>query len=250
KNMKKRLSILAAVIACVLSFGVLAMPVAAAGTYDGLDEATAIQYGQQLVQQISEIESAGQTAQYDDGGVFTDAFASWETAMQTLKSFQGFSDNASAVIEDDSLTMNIGIIGENNRTATVTIVADDSGQYTSITTSVEETMAEKLEEAGLNTILGMGMAFAILILIALIIRFAFPPIAKMGRKMEDKKNAPKKAAPAAAPVVAAPVAAVEEESADDGELIAVITAAIAASEGNSDHTGTDGFVVRSIRRRR
>ena len=34
--MKKRLSILAAVIACVLSFGVLAMPVAAAGTYDGL----------------------------------------------------------------------------------------------------------------------------------------------------------------------------------------------------------------------
>ena len=57
-------------------------------------------------------------------------------------------------------------------------------------------------------------------------------------------------APAAAPVVAAPVAAVEEESADYGELIAVITAAIAASEGNSDHTGTDGFVVRSIRRRR
>lgn len=249
--MKKRLSILAAVIACVLSFGVLAMPVAAAGTYDGLDEATAIQYGQQLVQQISEIESAGQTAQYDDGGVFTDAFASWETAMQTLKSFQGFSDNASAVIEDDSLTMNIGIIGENNRTATVTIVADDSGQYTSITTSVEETMAEKLEEAGLNTLLGMGMAFSVLILIAIIIKLVFPPIAKLGRKMEDKKNAPKRApAPAAAPVVAAPVAAAAEETADDGELIAVITAAIAASEGNSDHTGTDGFVVRSIRRRR
>ena len=32
---------------------------------------------------------------------------------------------------------------------------------------------------------------------------------------------------------------------DDLELIAVITAAIAAQEG----TGTDGFVVRSIRRR-
>ena len=36
-----------------------------------------------------------------------------------------------------------------------------------------------------------------------------------------------------------------EEMTDDLELIAVITAAIAAQEG----TSTDGFVVRSIRRR-
>ena len=38
---------------------------------------------------------------------------------------------------------------------------------------------------------------------------------------------------------------VEETVTDDLELIAVITAAIAAQEG----TSTDGFVVRSIRRR-
>ena len=46
--------------------------------------------------------------------------------------------------------------------------------------------------------------------------------------------------------VAAPVAepAVENVT-DDGELIAVIAAAIAASEGK---TSTDGFVVRSIRK--
>jgi len=59
-----------------------------------------------------------------------------------------------------------------------------------------------------------------------------------------------KAAPAAAPKAApapAVAAAVEEaEEMDDTELVAVIAAAIAAAEG----TTTDGFVVRSIKRRK
>ena len=67
------------------------------------------------------------------------------------------------------------------------------------------------------------------------------------------------AAPAPTPVAAAPAAPAaapapapapaeeeqEEELADDGELVAVIAAAIAAYEGS---TSTDGFVVRSIKR--
>ena len=57
----------------------------------------------------------------------------------------------------------------------------------------------------------------------------------------------KNAEEAQVPVASVPV--VEEVTvqaeADDLELIAVITAAIAAQEG----TSTDGFVVRSIRRR-
>ena len=51
-------------------------------------------------------------------------------------------------------------------------------------------------------------------------------------------------AQAAAPVNAAAPAQAEENLADDGELVAVIAAAIAAAEG----TTTDGFVVRSIRK--
>ena len=43
----------------------------------------------------------------------------------------------------------------------------------------------------------------------------------------------------------APVAPAAPAPADDLQLIAVITAAIAAAEG----TSTDGFVVRSIKRR-
>ena len=59
-------------------------------------------------------------------------------------------------------------------------------------------------------------------------------------KLTKKETAPVQEVKA----VAAPAAPVVEET-DDLELIAVITAAIAAQEG----TSTDGFVVRSIRRR-
>ena len=91
-------------------------------------------------------------------------------------------------------------------------------------------------KAALNTLIGMGTVFVVLILISLIIScFSFIP------KLQEKFS--KKAAPAAAPVPAAPVVE-EEELADDTELVAVIAAAIAAYEG----TSTDGFQVRSIKR--
>ena len=51
-------------------------------------------------------------------------------------------------------------------------------------------------------------------------------------------------APVQRPAAPAPVAAAPVQEADNSELIAVIAAAIAASEG----TSTDGFVVRSIRK--
>ena len=56
-----------------------------------------------------------------------------------------------------------------------------------------------------------------------------------------KKKEEKEAAPAPVPV---PAAAPAAPAYDDKELVAVITAAIAASEG----TSPSGFVVRSIRK--
>ncbi len=87
-----------------------------------------------------------------------------------------------------------------------------------------------------NTILGMGTVFVVLIIIIVVIIL----MSKAVRAMEGKEKeveAPK----APAPVAAAPVI----EEADDLELVAVITAAVAASMGSES---TDGFVVRSIKR--
>ena len=94
---------------------------------------------------------------------------------------------------------------------------------------------DNMSTAGLNTLLGMGTVFLMLILISFIIS-SFKLFSNTGKK---KKEAPKAEAPA--PVVEA----VAEDLTDDTELVAVIMAAISAYEGNAS---TDGFVVRSIKK--
>ncbi len=98
-----------------------------------------------------------------------------------------------------------------------------------------ETFAGNMKGAVINTIMGVGMVFAVLIFLIFVIS-SMKYVNLIGRKKEE----PKKAAPQPAPV--APV--VEEDVTDDLELVAVIAAAIAASE----NTSTDSFVVRSIKK--
>ncbi len=93
---------------------------------------------------------------------------------------------------------------------------------------------ESMGTAGLNTLLGMGTVFSMLILISIIIS-SFSLFGKIGKK---------KAAAPAATTSAAPVETAEDLT-DDTELVAVIMAAIRAYEGSES---TDGFVVRSIKR--
>lgn len=96
-----------------------------------------------------------------------------------------------------------------------------------------------IQQAAMNTVMGLGIVFATLAFLAWLIG-QLHIIPDMIEK-KSKKNAPVAApapAPAAAPVVE------EEEYVDDLELVAVITAAIAASE----NTSSDGFVVRSIKK--
>ncbi len=130
-----------------------------------------------------------------------------------------------------------------DRTATVEFVFDEELYLESLTVSAQFSMGEILEKAGLNTLLGMGTVFVVLIIISLIISLFkyIPEIQSKFRKKPEVKEMPAS--------VAAPAASVRRTAApktDDSELIAVIAAAIAAAEG----TTTDGFVVRSIKRRK
>ncbi|MBR0139669.1 MAG: OadG family protein [Firmicutes bacterium] len=97
---------------------------------------------------------------------------------------------------------------------------------------------EIMRLAGLNTLLGMGTVFVVLLFISFIISL-FKYIAPQT-----------KAAPAApAPVPAAPATEPVEEEEDDQELlVAVITAALHASM-SARGEDPEGFVVRSIRRK-
>lgn len=99
-----------------------------------------------------------------------------------------------------------------------------------------------LETALVHTLLGIGIVFVILILISFIISlFKYIPVIQ--KKFSKKPEV--KAAPTPAPAVEEPVVEEAEADTDDLELVAVITAAVAAALGTTD---TDGFVVRSIRR--
>ena len=97
-----------------------------------------------------------------------------------------------------------------------------------------------MKNAALNTLMGIGTVFVILaMLIFLISLFKYIP-GSGAQQVKKKKEEAAAPAPAPVPVAAAPV----QEETDNSELIAVIAAAIVASEG----TTTDGFVVRSIRK--
>ena len=108
-----------------------------------------------------------------------------------------------------------------------------------------------MKEAALNTLMGVGVVFVMLLFLCLV--FAqIKHVNKLAALFEKKgpfaENVASVDAPAAA--VAAPVTTgVSAAAADpmkDGALVAVIAAAIAAAEG----TSVDGFVVRSIKKRR
>ncbi|HOO28389.1 MAG TPA: OadG family protein, partial [Lachnospiraceae bacterium] len=103
------------------------------------------------------------------------------------------------------------------------------------------------ERAGLNTLMGMGTVFAVLILLCLIIScFKFIPRiqASFGKDKKTKIETTKNES------VDNTIAQIieKEELTDDLELVAVITAAIAAAGTAGTAGGTDGFVVRSIKR--
>ncbi len=114
-------------------------------------------------------------------------------------------------------------------------------QVTDITIDQIQTLGEKMTNAGLNTLMGMGIVFAVLILISLIIS-CFKFLSYFENKAKGKQDT----APAVKETPAAPAPVVSAAPAqDDLELAAVIAAAIAASTG----TSTEDFVVRSIKRR-
>lgn len=112
----------------------------------------------------------------------------------------------------------------------------------SLNWEVKYSMGKLMEQAGLNTIMGIAIVFLVLLFLSFLIsQIHWIPDLIEGKNRE-KEAAKAAAAPKAAP---APVpVAEEEEYVDDLELVAVISAAIAASE----NTSTDGFVVRSIKK--
>ncbi|MGN0350968.1 MAG: OadG family protein [Roseburia sp.] len=161
---------------------------------------------------------------------------SWDETVADLGAYQGLGEFTVTKSGKTLSTEQVVVFEE--RDVVVTYVYNyNSMEMTGVTVDKVYTLGETMSKAGLNTLMGIGTVFVVLILISLIIYCfnIFPYL--------EKKKAAKKATVVETSADVA-VAATEEVT-DDLELIAVISAAIAASEG----TSTDSFVVRSIHRR-
>lgn len=101
-----------------------------------------------------------------------------------------------------------------------------------------------ISDAAINTVICLMMVFAVLIFISFLISL-FKYIPKLEAALSKKKENKSEVVNSAVQNTVSQIEVKEEEElVDDLELVAVITAAIAASTG----TSTDGFVVRSIKR--
>ena len=204
----------------------------------GVTQEQALEYGQGLVETMNEIVLRGEMAQYESDKILYPALESFSSALEEIGDYQSVTENSS-VEYGDGITIMMEIQGT-LRNAQVEIILDKELMITSISANVIYSFGELMAKAGLNTLMGMGTVFVVLILICLLIS-CFSLIAKVQKKSGKKKE---QAAQTADKVVEQIME--REEQSDDLELAAVIAAAIAAYEGAASSAG---YVVRSIKRR-
>ena len=241
--MNRKLKSLLAMV-CVLAL-TLAMSVCAfaADTVTEDETANYKSAAETLISQIagfSDEEIENYLAQ--DDAFTTATMESWKSVKDELGAY---SSIVSQDVEKDGDVVTISTVAQFEKAKADVVLMLDLGQqmYTSMTYSVQYSLAANMQRAGMNTLMGIGIVFLMLVFLSFVIGL-FKYIEKFQNvgKKKAAEEAPK-AEEAPAPAIAQSEAA-DEDFADDLELVAVISAAIAAYE----NTSGDSFVVRSIKK--
>ena len=177
-----------------------------------------------------------------DDAFTTATMESWKSVKDELGAY---SSIVSQDVEKDGDVVTISTVAQFEKAKADVVLMLDLGQqmYTSMTYSVQYSLAANMQRAGMNTLMGIGIVFLMLLFLSFVIGL-FKYIEKFQNvgKKKAAEEAPK-AEEAPAPAIAQSEAA-DVDFADDLELVAVISAAIAAYE----NTSGDSFVVRSIKK--
>ena len=252
--MKKRISLIICALVLVLGLAGCSEPETVS-----YDEATIQQSCENLFQFIAaesmSVEDINGMSEWNQGyfmaqvesqlGVKMDAsdlvvaIQGWEASKEECGTYIGHGD-----YEFTASTTGLKVTTKaefSEREADLEFSFNEDLELESFTVSAKFEMNEILQKAGLNTLLGMGTVFAVLIFMSFVISLFkyIPMITERKSRKEEKQRAN------AVSAVEENVESIEEDL-DDTELVAVIAAAIAAYEG----TTTEGFVVRSIKRRK
>ena len=258
--MKRKLSLLLISLMCI--FGLCACSQSSDPAADAREAEKNAQYiqmgeanGPAIIQELAQYQEEGMLDQLLGQDDELDKLVNnYVSGMEDVGNLDSVGD-AEATIDGNNIIVDIPITGTkldpngNPRTANVQVIFDTKGQkmYPDLSVNPKYTSAELMEKAGLNTLLGMGVTFSILILISLIIS-SFTLISKAQNKPKAKEE---NQAEVSVDNAVRQIEAIEEQQVDnDDELIAVIAAAIAAyeSETGTGYVSADGVVIRSVRK--
>lgn len=263
--MRKKLTGLLAVAACLVlltacggtaSGGVQEIPEETKNALYSLTEST--------TQSMDEVVTSGLIEEQKSNATIYAGLQSWESAKAEVGNVDFsvdadgngladcFTEKSITVDDEENYIVTVQVAGDKKSADIVATYNKDITDYVSLVTNVNYSFKELMQQAGLNTLLGMGTTFAVLILLSLIIAlfgYILTSRDKKKAEAEAKKDAEeaerRAAAAAAAPAQKSPQAA----PADDGAIVAVIAAAIAAyREAAEPAADPDAFVVRRIRR--
>lgn len=254
--MKRRIRLLLCVLVMALSFVGCAEEKISASTKETLETSAEIFISSFSQMSKEDLESFKAVSDFQldyimmynslptTGENFIGLVNSWQAAQKECGKYMNHGEYK---IEAKSGGYEVSTIAEyENKEAAILFVFDEQLNVTSMDVSAKISMKEILTKAGLNTVLGMGTVFVVLIFLAFLISLMkYIPI--LLERFENQKhgNVKENQAEPVQEMIAEPVTQTYSDVSDDTELVAVIAAAIAAMEG----TSTDGFVVRSIRRR-
>lgn len=251
--MKKKLVLLLCVISCLM----LATGCSLTRVNENLEESKVTQATEQKVEEwfamdyqsiIDQIEAEGGIEIYEEQYTreayenLVATFDEYKEFAKAQKKYGAFKkiEETEYSLASSSASVSVRVLTEKGDKIVFTASYDKYGDETDFKVEEYQTIGQIMGRAGLNTVMSMAIVFLVLIFIALLIS-CFKFIAVIQDKMAGKASTD-------APVVAEiPVVQTAEENlADDLELVAVITAAIAAA---SENESADGLVVRSIVRR-
>ena len=173
-----------------------------------------------------------------------------DATVQVYNSWNSTRDELGSLIDIDEDSIDIEISEETGELCTISVTAayenndnvkfeftiDDEYYVSGAAINPTYTVSQKMYKAAMNTVIGMGTVFVVLIFISFIISL-FKYINRFQNKVSKKESQEDSRADV--------VKASDENLEDDYELVAVISAAIAAYEGE---TNSNGLIVRSIRR--
>ncbi len=236
--MKKKLGLMLCVISCL----VLMMGCSLTKENKNLSKSKLIKSAEEFATQWFEYDFEATVEQYADqmGKEQVDSYKEYAKMRKKHGAMKRIVDKDYSTASDTA-TVALTITTEKSGKLVFTVIYSENGEISDWKAEEYQSIGKTMGRAGLNTVMSMAIVFIVLIFISFLIScFKF-----IGGTQQ--KGVPM---PAPVPVVPpAPVPEVyaeEENLAGDLELVAVITAAIAAA---SENECTDGLIVRSIVRR-